>query len=243
MKLIFFGSGHGSPEPHRRCSSTLIEVEGNRYFIDMGTQAIEQLVDRGIPAESVKAIFITHMHGDHTNGLISFLDLCSWKFLAADPLICLPGDIEATKKALAGWLSCNNTKLRPFTYENTREGLVFDDGLLRVTAYKTGHIDFSYAYLIEAHGKRVLFSGDLSHKPADDFPRAVLSAPLDLAICEAAHFEATEYLPILAENANLRRLCFNHYSPRFLPSVLKAREILSQTVDTVLASDGLEIEV
>jgi ribonuclease BN (tRNA processing enzyme) len=33
MKITFFGSSHGFPEPHRRCSSTLIEIGENRYFI------------------------------------------------------------------------------------------------------------------------------------------------------------------------------------------------------------------
>ena len=243
MKLIFFGASHGIPEPNRKCSSTLIEVEGNRYFIDMGSQAIEQLINRGIPIESVKAVFVTHMHGDHTNGLISFLDLCSWRFCEANPVICLPGNIESTKRALTDWLACNGTTLRPFEFCHTTEGVVFDDGVLRVTAYRTRHIDFSYSYLVEAQGKRVLFSGDLSHTPADDFPIAVLSSPLDLAICESAHFEATEYLPILEGNANLKRLCFNHYSSRHLASVMQAKEIFSKTIDVTLATDGLEIVI
>ena len=75
MKIVFFGSSHGVPEPNRKCSSVMIEVSDNRYFIDMGTQSIEQLISRNIPIESVKAIFITHMHGDHSDGLISFIDL------------------------------------------------------------------------------------------------------------------------------------------------------------------------
>lgn len=40
---------------------------------------------RGIEVEDIKGIFITHMHGDHTNGLISFVDLISWYFKTAGP--------------------------------------------------------------------------------------------------------------------------------------------------------------
>ena len=243
MKLIFFGSSHGIPEPNRKCSSTLIEIGENRYFIDMGTQSIEQLITRNIPVESIRSIFITHMHGDHTNGLLSFIDLCCWKFKNAEPTICLPGNLENTKNAIDLWLACNGVKLRPFDFKQVNEGVIFDDGVLRVTAYRTKHIDFSYAYLIEGDGKRVLFSGDLYSKdPANDFPISVLDEPLDLAICESAHFKATEYLPILKDNKNLKKLCFNHYSSYLLSSVLEAKKIFDEEgTEVILATDGLEI--
>ena len=51
----------------------------------MGVNAIDALRTRGIEVEDVKGIFITHVHGDHTNGLISFVDLISWYFKTADP--------------------------------------------------------------------------------------------------------------------------------------------------------------
>ena len=54
MKIVFFGAGHGVPEPNRKCSSALIEVGAGRYIIDMGTQSIEDLRTRGIPAESTR---------------------------------------------------------------------------------------------------------------------------------------------------------------------------------------------
>ncbi len=244
MKLIFFGSGHGVPEPNRRQSSILIEVGENRYFIDMGTQSIEQLINRGIPVESVKAVFVSHMHGDHTNGLLSFLDLCSWKFKNTNPTVCLPGDTEGARCAIAGWLACNGIALRPFEFRHVEEGTFFDDGVLRVTAYRTKHTEASYAYLVEAEGKRVLFCGDLSGKgPSDDFPTAALEAPLELVFCESSHFEATEYLPILKGHPHVARLCFYHYSQYRLHSVLEAKEAFLPEVAAVLATDGMEITV
>ena len=35
-----------------------------------------------------------------------------------------------------------------------REGLFYDDGVLRVTAFRTGHIDVSYAFMLEAEGRK-----------------------------------------------------------------------------------------
>lgn len=241
MRITFFGSSHGIPEPNRRCSSTLIEVGESRYFIDMGTQSVEQLVTRHIPIASVKAVFVTHMHGDHTDGLISFVDLCSWAFKGVSPKLYLPGDVEAAKTAIGAWLACNDNTLGPLEFCSVQPGLLYDDGVLRVTAYPTKHIAVSYAYLVETEGKRVLFSGDLSNKgPREDFPVSVLEAPLDLSICESAHFDATQYLPLLEGNGNLKRLCFNHYSDRFLPSVLSMFNSLPG-VEVFRACDGTEI--
>ena len=241
MRIIFFGSSHGVPEPNRRASSTLIEVGENRYFIDMGTQSIEQLITRRKPVESVKAIFLTHMHGDHSDGLISFLDLCSWYFKNADPAVYLPEPYEDTVAALAAWLKCTGVTMRPFRFSRVAEGPLYRDDAISIRAFRTSHCQSSYAYLVEAEGKRVLFSGDLSGRgPQVDFPVSVLEEPLDLAICESAHFPATAYLPIFRGNANLKQLCFNHYSDRFLTSVLEMTDALPG-VKVFRAMDGTEI--
>lgn len=242
MKITFFGTSHGVPEANRRCSSTLIEIGNKRYFIDMGTQSVELLATRNMPIESINGIFITHMHGDHSNGLISFLDLCSWKFKTADPLIFLPEDVDEAKRAIGAWLKYNHVDMRDFKLKRVVEGTVYDDGEIKVTAYRTKHAEYSYAYLIEAEGKRVLFSGDLSYNgPSDDFPTSVLDQPLDLAVCEAAHFDATEYLPIF-EAKKPTKLCFNHYSDKHLKSVLEVKERLVD-VEVLRVLDGMEITV
>lgn len=241
MRILFFGAGHGVPEPDRKCSSALIEVGESRYIVDMGTQSIEQMATRGIPADSIRAIFFTHMHGDHTNGIISFLDLCSWKFKTAEPTLFWPCDTERVRELLSAWLSLNETEMRPFDFRRVAAGVIYDDGVLRVTAYATRHCRESYAYLLEAEGKRVLFSGDLSTRgPAVDFPITVLDAPLDLAVCECAHFTATDYLPLFEGKKTLRALCFNHYSDRHLASVLSIPARLPN-VRVFRAFDGSEI--
>jgi ribonuclease BN (tRNA processing enzyme) len=241
MKIVFFGSSHGYPEPHRKCSSTLIEVGNKKYFIDMGCNCAEGLANRRIPIEKIDGIFITHMHGDHTNGLIPFLDICSWKFKDANPKIYAPCVPEQLASTIAGWLRLTGTTMREFEFNEVTDGFVYDDGNLKVTAFKTLHTKNSYSYLLEAEGKRVLFSGDLSvHGPQEDFPVSVLNKPLDLAICEAAHFKATDYLPFFENNNNLKQLCFNHYSDRFLESVIEMTRLLPD-IPVYRATDDMEI--
>lgn len=218
----------------------MIEVGERRYFIDMGTQSIEQLITRRMAPNSVKGIFFTHMHGDHTNGLISFVDLCTWYFKDVDPAIFLPEPVEDATAAMAAWLKCNGTVMKPFRFTPVKEGLLYEDEAIKVTAFRTKHNQMSHAYLVEAEGKRVLFSGDLCHKgPQEDFPVSVFDEPLDLAVCEVAHFPATKYLPLFENQPNLKKLCFNHYSHTFQATIYDVMKALD--IPVFMASDGTEI--
>ena len=245
MKIVFFGTSHGVPEPNRRCSSTMITVDDACYFIDMGTQAIECLISRGIRPEKVKACFITHMHGDHSNGLISFLDLCTWYFKEAAPQIYLPGDTEKSVNAIAGWLECNGVEMRDFKFGHVDDGFVYQDEKIKVTAFRTKHIKQSFSYLVEAEGKRVFFSGDLRNplnldSPTEDIAVEEFDKGLDLAILELAHFMATDkYLPLLKDKSNIKKVCINHYSELRLPSAFDLKKALPEQ-EIVFASDGLE---
>lgn len=239
MKITFFGTSHGVPEQNRKCSSTLIEAGDNRYFIDMGSDAIEGLVDRGIDIASVKAVFITHMHGDHTHGLLPFVDLCGWYFKSSHPEIFVPTDTDKLKSAIESWFLLNGSTLRDnIEFLGVNEGVIFDDGILKVTAFKTMHCENSFAFLVECEGKRVLFSGDLSYHPEKDFPMSVFEKPLDLAVCESAHFEVTKYLPIF-EGKNVKKIYFNHLYPPRLSSFDKIKNQLPVTI----ANDGMQIEI
>lgn len=239
MKITFFGSSHGIPEPHRRCSCTLIEIGDSRYFIDMGMMPIEELVNRGIAVDSVKAVFITHMHGDHTNGLISFVDLCSWVYKTAEPKIFLPK--LKGKEIIYNWFETTGTKAREFEFAEVSEGVIFDDGVLKVTAVRTKHCDVSFAFVLEAEGKKVLFSGDLSRNPEEDFPKLAKEIQLELAVCECAHFSADKYEPIFKE-CNIKKVIINHYSQRFVPSIMNLAESMPG-LSIKQANDGLTVTI
>lgn len=236
MKITFLGSSHGVPEPHRRCTCTLIEVDGKRYFIDMGMMPIEEMVTRGLPVESIQAIFITHMHGDHTNGLLHFADLLSWSFKSADPIFFLPDPEAGTW--IEGWLRLNGSFGRILRFQAVAPGSLFNDGTLKVTALPTQHHIPSFAYLLEAQGKRVICTGDLKH-PSADFPLEAAQEETHLLVCEAAHFDATDYLPLLRQ-CQVKRVCVHHHSPKHFASIRQlAAEMAPLPVQA--AHDGLEI--
>ena len=195
MKVTIVGSGHGVPEAHKQCTSIMIEVAGRYYFVDAGCDINMALADRRIHPSSVKAVFITHPHDDHINGLYSFLSLLGWYYVDANPAVYVPNQACAT--LVHQYLGAFGYALRPEQkLALVEEGVLYDDGFLKVTAFPTKHCPHSHAYLLEAEGKTVLMTGDLKN-PAIDFPAIAREKPLDLLVCECAHFPATDYLPVL----------------------------------------------
>jgi len=242
MKITIVGSSHGLPEGQRKCTTIMVEVGENVYFVDMGAPGADALADRGIPMEAVKGIFITHMHGDHTHGMIHFLDLITWYYKKADPVVYLP--ILEGAKAITAWIRATlNFHEREIKYRETKPGVVFDDGVIRMTAVPTKHVDRSYAYIMEAEGKTVVFSGDFAG-PKVDFPVPDKNTRVDLLIGEGAHFDALDYVDAL-ENCDVKRFCINHYATdmRFA-HVLELQRILNEKgLPTSIATDGMVINL
>lgn len=241
MKITIIGSSHGGPEPNRRCSSIMVEVGRNIYFVDMGTPVNDDLRRRGRPVEDVRGVFVSHMHGDHTNGLFQFIYHLNNRYTKADPAIYLP-DMEAVE-VFDHWLHVTTAgKRRQLRYSPLEAGVIYEDDTLRVTAIANQHMAVSYSYLLEAEGKRVLIAGDLKN-PKIDFPVEALSAPVDLVVSECAHFPASDYLPLF-EDPHVRKVCITHYTNGFMGTVFALRQKLEEIGTPVLiATDGLEIEV
>ncbi|MBQ9952711.1 MAG: MBL fold metallo-hydrolase [Clostridia bacterium] len=248
MRITFLGTSSGSPAPNTKCSCTLIEVGAKKYIIDAGTLIIEQLANRNINITDISALFITHMHRDHTDGLPSFyLRLLHPRFAEKPaPEIYLPQNpMQPTIDALNAWRACNggvNPPKRPVKFAQVKPGVVFDDGVLKVTALPTKHSEIldAYSYILEAEGKRVFFSGDFSSKPVPEFHYEILEEPLDLAVCELGHFTADNYGIIFAEKPP-KQLIINHISKKKIASAYNFLEVCE--FPTLLAHDGMVIDV
>ena len=77
MKIIPFGTSSGRPTLHRHVSSLALVGEGEWWLFDCGEAAQIQLMRAGLSAHKLAGIFITHLHGDHFNGLAGLLSTMS----------------------------------------------------------------------------------------------------------------------------------------------------------------------
>ena len=244
MKITFIGSGCAIPEPGKNYSCILLESSGKRYLIDIGCNPCSWLAKRHLTPDDITAVFLTHMHTDHSAGLIPFSALCSWRFKQADPEIYLP-DMQM-KNVIKDFLDCSGDNLRPsIRFFPVNEGTFYEDGIIRVTALRTGHTATSFAHQVECEGKKVLFAGDLTPGcgPEKDYARLVARESYDLTITECAHFSAMQYLDAL-QTGTVRKICITHCAQDRLPSVLQLRDALKDTqTEFILANDDLTIEL
>ena len=79
-KIIVTTLGTGTPilNPKRASQSILVEAAGHRLLFDTGRNIATRLVQAKVKPSSVKQVFFTHFHSDHTVGFADFW-LSSWK--------------------------------------------------------------------------------------------------------------------------------------------------------------------
>lgn len=73
VRLVFLGTGSGKPVPTRNVSSVALFREGELFMFDCGEGTQVQIARSNLRPGALKAIFLTHFHGDHVNGLPGLL--------------------------------------------------------------------------------------------------------------------------------------------------------------------------
>ena len=245
MKIVFLGTGHGVPTEERACSCAMIEANGAIYYIDGGAPIVERTLLCGRDIRAAKAMFVTHTHGDHVSGAFHLADLINWYYRDVNfsfhfPEMSAADAISALVSATSKPIDTNR-----ITFTIATAGEVFRDENIRVTYHKNAHLTgerCSYGIVVEAKGKRVCFSGDLSyHMEHADFPEIAFE-DIDLLVCEMAHFgveHIAEYLPRI----RAKRVAFQHVYPLSkyddIANLVKGK----YTFETLTPSDMEEIEV
>lgn len=218
MRVTFIGSGHGVPSAQRYCTAIMIEVGTSIYFVDAGAPIMDEVLRMGRDIHNVRAVFVTHCHGDHISGLPNMADLANWYYKKASISFYLPeqSTIDAIKALLMSTYGGRPIREGVDFYKYD-EGVVYQDENIKLTAIPNKHIFKegrpSFSLLVEADGKRVLFSGDLSqHLEFEDFPQIAMSEDIDVLVCEFAHFSMDMVKPYLAK-CTAKAVYFNHVYP------------------------------
>lgn len=215
MKITFLGTSHGVPAADRFCSCTMIESGGSIYLIDAGAPVTDLLLRHGKSVSDLRAVFTTHVHTDHTNGLFPLVNLMNWwyKDCEADFYMTEQAFVDALRQlnlALGSVLSPERIR-----FHVVEELDVYEDENIKIQYIPTQHIAPrpSYAILVTEGDRRVLFSGDFSYKlRKQDVPAILAEEPLDAFICEMAHFGVAELKPYL-ETCKAKQVYFTHVHP------------------------------
>lgn len=173
--VVLLGTGTPYPDPEAQGPATAITV-GNRLFLfDAGAGVERQMNSAGLPirGDAITAVFLTHLHSDHTLGLPDLI-LSSWVMGRRAPLRIIGprGTRAMTDHILKAWAEDIAVRTRGLEREASGServdvhevsgGIVYDSGGVRINAIRVSHGSWkdAFAYRIDAKGKRVLISGD-----------------------------------------------------------------------------------
>lgn len=253
-ELLFLGSAPGFPVPGRGHSSAILETGKHRLLIDAGEPCSRSMLAQNIRATDIDAVLLTHGHSDHTAGLPMLIQT-AWISGRTKALpIYLPKELI---DPLQGWLDASyigpkflQFPLEFFAWESGPSLERFD---LRVEPQATSHLDDlvkrfgprrfrAYSLKVVHPDFRILVSGDLGSP--DDLD-AQLGEPLDLVVCELAHFEPEELFSYL-RGKNISRLVLTHFAPNLSDQAGRlltlAGGYLPKT-EILAAADGMRIRI
>lgn len=175
-KLILLGTKGGPRVGGERSNpASAIVVDGVPYVVDCGQGVSRQLVSAGIPLNSVRHLFITHMHSDHNleyGGLV----YNAWATGMKEMQVYAPPTIEPMTKSFFDYMKFDvETRMadegRPdlrkmvTTHEISADGLVMQDERVKVTAARNVHppIHHSFAFRFDTRDRSIVISGDTNY--------------------------------------------------------------------------------
>lgn len=257
LKITFLGTRSGvEPIPNRHHSSFVLEINQKYYWFDAGENCSHKAYTSGIDVSRVRAVFISHMHIDHIGGLANLLftiKKVSW-FTKKPHINDNSYDVFVPDiKKFESVKHISNAYREPFSAESPSlevnvvehqicDGVIFEDENLRVSALHNRHLKengengwHSFSFLIEAKGKRIVFSGDLASPEELD---AYMQDGCDALIMETGHHSPLSVCTYANKN-NVKKLLFTHHGRAILRDFGVAEELVSSLHnDAKLCNDG-----
>jgi len=209
LVVILLGTGFPRPDPARASASTAVVAGGKWFVVDAGRGATLRIAGTDLNYANLAAVFLTHLHSDHTAGLPDLFDT-SWQFGRKTVPLELYGP-PGTKRLANAMLEffAEDIHLRRDLLEKhpgagatirthiVREGVVHDDGEVKVTAFEVDHkpVPYAFGYRFDSHGESVVISGDM--RPNANLVRYAKGA--DVLVLEA-------YLPEFFDKVDSREV-------------------------------------
>ncbi len=216
MRLTIVGCAGSYPGPDSASSCYLVEHEGFRLLVDLGSGSLGPL-QRHVDLRDVDAVLLSHLHADHCFDLSGFYVVSKYHpdgALATIPVLAPEGagPFLASSYGRTEGLQMADQ----FDFRSWVDGEPVELGPFTITPRLVDHPVEAYGMRLEAGGRTLVYSGDTAPTPVLD----ELGKDADLFLCEASFVESGTNPPNLhltgaeageyATRAGVTRLLVTH---------------------------------
>ncbi len=225
MQLTVLGCAGTFPGPDSPCSGYLVEHDGYRLVVDLGSGALGAL-QRHCDLLDVDAVYVTHQHADHCIDLVAYSYARRYHPSGLPPRLPVYGPAGTRERICAAFEEPPPDGLRDVYDFHERAAGTLRLGPFEVTSGIVEHPVECHGLRLEAAGRVLAYSGDsASSEVLVDLARGA-----DVFLCEASwpstptpppgiHLtgrEAGEH----ATRAGARRLLLTHLMPFHDPQAM-----------------------
>jgi len=147
LEVVFLGTSSAVPTKNRGLPSIAIRREGQVILMDCGEGAQEKFVKHGLGLNREMLILITHLHGDHVNGILGLLQTMSMSQRVRTLTIVAPAELFSWLKTTMEVLHIGLTFAVRMVA--VKHGVIVRGSDFRIRGARASHSIESWSYVFE----------------------------------------------------------------------------------------------
>jgi ribonuclease Z len=147
LEVVFLGTSSATPTRDRNLPAVAIRREGEVVLLDCGEGTQRKFVEYGLGINKEMVILITHLHGDHVNGLLGLLQTMSMSQRGRRLTLVGPSGLYRWVKASMEMLSIG--LLFDLQFVAVKPGVVLRRKGYRIRCARAKHSVEAWSYVFE----------------------------------------------------------------------------------------------
>ena len=147
--VYILGSGSAKPVANRSSAAHAVQVRGGTYLIDCAEGTQRELCKNHLPIQTIKAVFLSHLHGDHCFGLPGLLSTMGMLGRTEPLPVFAPEPITEYLNGIKElFLQGNPFAIEVHPITEADPGEIYHDKRISVTAFALDHKVPTYGFKV-----------------------------------------------------------------------------------------------